>query len=168
LWKHLDFPAMRLGDLDGKGTLYDRRGKPLLEEGERILVEHKVDALALFDGKKAKGQPLLHNGQGETMLTLTDRRLYVMVDPSLGQARRVLHLPGAESWTKGVELFEVIQGHGRYYLILEWSELPKVRSPSQSKETSKILVRTSEDRALTLLVDRGTAAWIEKGWRESR
>ncbi len=159
---------MRLGDLDGRGIVYDRRGRPLLEEGERLVAERKAEAMALFEGKRARGQPLIHHGQGEVALSMTDRRLYVIVDPSLGQARRVLHLPGAESWTRGMELFEVIQGHGRYYLVLEWSELPRVRVPAAGKEVARIPIRTSEGGVLTLVVDRESGAWIESAWRGAR
>jgi hypothetical protein len=159
---------MLLGDNDGRGVVYDRFGAPILQEGETLEATRKTTALALFKGRKAKGPPLLHHGQGETVLTMTDRRLIVLVDPSLSSARDVLKLPGDESWTKGMELFEVIQGRGRYYLVLEWSEVPKVRVPSARKATATIPVRSAGDSDHTLLVDRESAAWIERTWREVR
>jgi hypothetical protein len=157
---------MRLGDNDGRGEVYDRFGAPILEEGEAVEATRTAEVLALFEGKKAKGQPLLHHGQGEVGLTMTDRRLIVLVDPSLTSARDVLLLPGAESWTKGMELFEVIQGRGRYYLVLTWSEIPKVKVPSQKKQTGTIPLRSKEGDPFILLVDRETAAWIERSWKD--
>ena len=159
---------MLLGDNDGRGVVYDRLGSPILEEGETVDAIRTADALALFEGRKTRGPPLLHHGQGETVLTMTDRRLIVLVDPSLTSARDVLRLPGDESWTRGMELFEVIQGRGRYYLVLEWSEVPKVRVPSTRKETTTIPVRPKGGGDHTLLVDRETAAWIERTWRTQR
>jgi hypothetical protein len=156
---------MRLGDNDGRDVVYDRFGAPILEEGEEVEATRTATALALFEGKRARGQPLLHHGQGETVLTMTPRRLIVLVDPSLTSARDVLKLPGDESWTRGMELFSVIQGRGRYYLVLEWSEIPKVRVPSPRKETATIPVRAGEGGDHTLLVDRETAAWMERSWR---
>lgn len=157
---------MLLGDNDGRGVVYDRWGAPILEEGEGIAARRTATTLALFGGRKAKGQPLLHHGQGEVGLTMTDRRLIVLVDPSLATARDVLHLPGEESWTRGMELFEVIQGRGRYYLVLSWSELPRVKVPSSRKATATIPVRTSEGGEYTLMVDRETSAWIERSWKQ--
>ncbi len=168
LWEHNHPLAMRLGDNDGRGVVYDRFGAPVLEEGETVDTTRKAEALALFRGRKAKGQPLLHHGQGEVELTMTDRRLIVLIDPSLSSARDVLRLPGDESWTKGMELFEVIQGRGRYYMLLQWSELPKVKVPSSRKETATIPVRSTDGGDHTLLVDRETAAWIERSWRAFR
>jgi hypothetical protein len=159
---------MRLGDNDGRGVVYDRFGTPMLEEDETVEATRKATALALFEGRKARGQPLLHHGQGEVELTMTARRLIVLVDPSLTSARDVLKLPGDESWTKGMELFKVIQGRGRYYLVLEWSEIPKVKVPSPRKETGTIPVRSREGGDHTLLVDRETAAWVERYWKASR
>lgn len=166
--EHRHPPPMRLGDNDGRGVVYDRFGALILEEGETVEATRKATALALFEGRKAKGQPLLHHGQGETVLTMTDRRLIVLVDPSLSSARDVLRLPGDESWTKGMELFEVIQGRGRYYLVLEWSELPKVKVPSPRRGTATIPVRSEEGDTLTLLLDRESVAWVERTWRASR
>jgi hypothetical protein len=159
---------MRLGDNDGRGKVYDRFGTLILEEGETVEATRKAEALALFEGKRAKGQPLLHHGQGEVDLTMTDRRLIVLVDPSLSSAREVLQLPGDESWTKGMELFEVIQGRGRYYLVLEWSEIPKMRVPSVKRATATIPIRNADDEVYTLLVDRESAAWIERTWKTFR
>ncbi len=159
---------MLLGDNDGRGVVYDRFGSPILNEGETLDTTRKATALALFEGRKAKGPPLLHHGQGETVLTMTDRRLIVLVDPSLTSARDVLRLPGDESWTRGMELFEVIQGRGRYYLVLEWSEVPKVKVPSVRKDTATIPVRSRGGGEHTLLVDRETSAWIERSWRTHR
>jgi hypothetical protein len=154
--------------MDGLGTVYDRWGKPVLGEGESISVQRTAEAFALFEGRRPRGPPLLHHGQGEVAITMTGGRLIVLVDPSLGTARRVLQLPGAESWTRGMELFEVIQGRGRYYMVLEWSEILKVRLPSPKKETATIPVRSSEGGVYTMLVDRETAAWVERSWRASR
>ena len=165
---NLHLPVMHLGDNDGRGVVYDRFGAPLLEEGETVKAVRKATALALFKGRKARGQPLLHHGQGEVELTMTARRLIVLVDPSLASARDVLKLPGDESWTKGMELFEVIQGRGRYYLVLQWSEIPKVRVPSPRKETATIPIRAAAGGDHTLLVDRETAAWIERYWKTFR
>jgi hypothetical protein len=159
---------MRLGDNDGRGVLYDRFGALILEEGEPVEATRKAEALALFEGKRAKGQPLLHHGQGEVEMTMTDRRLIVLVDPSLASARDVLKLPGDESWTKGMELFEVIQGRGRYYLVLAWSEIPKMRVPSSKRATATIPVNSSEGGVYTLLVDRESAAWVERTWKAHR
>jgi len=159
---------MLLGDNDGRGVVYDRWGSPIMEEGETVEARRTATTLALFDGRKAKGQPLLHHGQGEVGLTMTDRRLVVLVDPSLATARDVLHLPGEESWTRGMELFQVIQGRGRYYLVLSWSELPRVKVPSPRKATATIPVRSTEGRECTLAVDRETSAWIERSWRVHR
>jgi hypothetical protein len=159
---------MRLGDNDGRGVVYDRFGAPILGEGEPVEATRKAESMALYEGRRARGQPLLHHGQGEVGMTMTDRRLIVLVDPSLASARDVLKLPGDESWTKGMELFKVIQGRGRYYLVLTWDEIPKVRVPSPKKATATIPVKSSEGGAYTLLVDRETAAWIERTWQASR
>lgn len=156
---------MHRGDMDGLRVVYDRMGKPILEEGESISAQRTATTFALFEGKRAKGQPLLHHGQGEVGCTMTDRRLIVLIDPSLETARRVLQLPGGESYTKGTELFEVILGHGRYYLVLEWSEIPKIRVPTAKKETTTFAVRPAEGDVHTLLADRETAAWVERSWR---
>jgi hypothetical protein len=156
---------MRLGDLDGLRVVYDRQGRPILEEGESMEAEWTATTLALYEGKRAKGQPLLHHDQGEVGCTMTNRRLIVLIDPSLEKARRVLQLPGDESYTKGMELFEVIQGHGRYYLVLEWSEIPKIKVPSGKRETSTFAVIPAEGAVHTLLVDRETCAWTERVWR---
>jgi hypothetical protein len=161
-------PAMRVGDMDGQGVVYDRMGKPVLGQGESISAQRTADAFALFVCKRAKGQPLLHHGQGEVGLTMTGSRLIVLIDPSLGTARRVLQLPGDESWSKGMELFKVIQGRGRYYLVLEWSEVPRVKVPSPKRDTVPIPVRPSEGGVYTLLVDRETAAWVDRSWRAAR
>ena len=158
-------PSMRLGDNDGREVVYDRMGVPILEDGEPVEATRTAEAMALFEGKKAKGQPLLHHGQGVVGMTMTDRRLIVLVDPSLTSARDVLKLPGGESWTKGVELFTVIQGRGRYYLVLGWSEIPAVKVPSSRKTTATIPIRTEEGRVFTLLMDRESAAWIERTWK---
>ncbi len=159
---------MMLGDNDGRGVVYDRWGAPILEEGELIEARRTATTLALFEGRRARGQPLLHHGQGEVGLTMTDRRLIVLVDPSLATARDVLHLPGEESWTRGMELFEVIQGRGRYYLVLAWSEMPRVKVPSPRKATATIPLRSSGGEDHTLVVDRETSAWIERSWRVHR
>jgi hypothetical protein len=159
---------MLLGDNDGLEVVYDKRGAPILKADEVIVAQRTATILALFEGKKAKGQPLLHHRQGEVGLTMTRSNLIVLVDPSLATARGVLNLPTDEAWTKGMELFEVIQGRGRYYLVLEWSEIPKVKVPSLKKETATIPVRASDGRVLTLMVDRETAAWIERAWRMAR
>lgn len=159
---------MRLGDLDGLGGVYDRQGRPVLEEDEEVQAERTATAFALFDGRRARGQPLLHHGQGEVGMTMTDRRLIVLVDPSLGTARRVLQLPGDESWTKGMELFEVIQGRGRYYLVLRWSEVPRVKVPSPKKATATLRLQPEGGGAATLLVDRETSAWLERARRLAR
>jgi hypothetical protein len=159
---------MLLGDNDGREVVYDRFGAPLLEEGEEVQATRTAQVLALFEGKRAKGQPLLHHGQGEVGLTMTDRRLIVLVDPSLASARDVLKLPGDESWTRGMELFEVIQGRGRYYLLLSWSEIPKVKVPSARSATATVPVRSSEGGTYTLLVDRETAAWVARAWSSTR
>lgn len=156
---------MRLGDNDGRGVVYDRFGAPILEEEEPIEATRTAETLVLFEGKKAKGQPLLHHGQGEVALTLTDRRLIVLVDPSLASARDVLQLPGDESWTKGKELFEVIQGRGRYYLVIEWSEIPMIKVPSAKRATATIPVKSIDGGVYTLLVDRESAAWVERTWQ---
>ena len=159
---------MRLGDLDGLRVVYDRQGRPILEEGESLETERTATDLALFEGKRAKGQPLLHHGQGDVGCTMTNRRLLVLIDPSLETARCVLQLPEDESYTKGMELFEVILGHGRYYLVLEWSEIPKIKVPSAKKSTATFAVGPAEGDVHTLLVDRETCAWIERVWRMYR
>lgn len=159
---------MRLGDNDGRGVVYDRFGAPILEDGEPVEVQRTGEVLALYEGKRAKGMPVIHHGQGEVGMTMTDRRMIILIDPSLASARDVLKLPGDESWTKGMELFEVIQGHGRYYLVLAWSEIPKVKVPSPKRATATIPVSTAEGGAYTLLVDRESAAWIERSWRAHR
>ena len=159
---------MRLGDLDGLLVVYDRQGRPILEEGESLETERTATALALFEGKRAKGQPLLHHGQGEVGCTMTDRRLIVLIDPSLETARRVLQLPGGESYNKGTELFEVILGRGRYYLVLGWSEIPKMKVPSANRSTATFAVVPAEGGVHTLMVDRETCAWIERAWRRNR
>ena len=159
---------MRLGDLDGLREVYDRLGHPILEEDEEILAERKATAFALFEGKKTKGQPLFFHGQGEVGITMTDRRLIVLIDPSLGTARRVLELPGEESWTKGKELFEVIQGRGRYYLVLRWHELPRIKVPSPKRSTATIPIRPEQGGAATMMVDRETSAWLERAKRLAR
>lgn len=156
---------MLLGDNDGRGVVYDRLGSPILEEGEVIEAQRPAEVLTLFEGKKPKGQPLLDHGQGEVGLTLTSSRLIVLVDPSLDNARQVLNKPTDESWTRGKEMFKVIQGRGRYYLVLDWSEIAKVKVPSLKKETASVPIRTPEGRVLTLLVDRETAASIHRAWR---
>ena len=156
---------MRLGDNDGRGVVYDRFGAPILEEGEPIEATRTAETLELFEGKRAKGQPLLHHGQGEVALTLTDRRLIVLVDPSLASARDVLQLPGDESWTKGKELLKVIQGRGRYYLVLRWSEIPKMNVPSAKRATATIPVKNIDGGVFTLVVDRESAAWVERTWK---
>lgn len=153
---------MRLGDLDGLQSVYDKLGSPILEEGERLLAEHAAGALAFFEGKRPKGEPLIHQGQGEVSCHLTDRRLIVLVDPSLRKARSVLQLPGEESWTRGMELFSVIQGRGRYYLVLPWSEVGRVRLPFKRKGTVRIPVGPDGGPQGTLVVDRETAGWIAK------
>lgn len=156
---------MRLGDLDGLSVLYDRVGRPILAEGEVLVAERKAEVLALYEGKKPKGTPRLHHGQGEVLVVLTSRRVLVLVDPSLQGARRVLHLPGEESWTRGMELFAVIQGRGRYYLELTWDEVPKVRVGGRSNKTVDIPLRPSGGAPHVLTVDRETAAWIASAWR---
>lgn len=159
---------MRLGDLDGLGVLYDKLGRPILADGEVLLAERTAEALALFEGKRAKGTPLLHSGQGDALVVLTDRRLLVLVDPSLHGARRVLHLPGAESWTRGMELFAVIQGRGRYYAELNWYEVPRVSVPAgRRKRAVAIHLAPEGGGPRVLLVDRETAGWIEGVWWES-
>lgn len=159
---------MRLGDIDGREVVYDRFGTPILEEGEPVEATRTAEVLAFFVGRKAKGQPLIHHGQGEVGLTMTDRRLIVLVDPSLASARDVLKLPGDESWTKGMELFEVIQGRGRYYLVIEWSEIPKIKVPSAKRSTATIPVKSIDGGVFTLLVDRESAAWVERTWQTFR
>jgi hypothetical protein len=159
---------MKLGDLDGLEVLYDKMGQLVFEEGETFIADRSATVMALYDGKRAKGTPKIHNGQGDVTIHLTDRRMVVLVDPSLSHARRVLHLPGGESWTRGKELFEVIQGRGRYYLTLEWSEIPRIRLPSEKKETVNITLRPMDGGVAILLVDRESAAWIEQAWRTSR
>ncbi|UCC93801.1 MAG: hypothetical protein JSW25_03805 [Thermoplasmata archaeon] len=159
---------MHLGDNDGRGVVYDRFGAPILEEREIIDSTRTAEALALFEGKRAKGQPLIHHGQGEVGMTMTDRRLIILVDPSLTSARDVLKLPGDESWTKGMELFEVIQGRGRYYLVLSWDEIPKVKVPSSKKATATVPVKSAEGGTYTMLMDRESAAWIERSWKAHR
>ncbi len=159
---------MRRGDLDGLDILYDRIGRPILDEGEVLIAERSATVLALYEGRKAKGQPLLHHGQGDPLVVLTQRRLLVLVDPSLGMARDVLKLPGGESYTRGLELFKVIQGRGRYYLEVVWSELPEVKLPSQKRTTTTIAIRPNEGPEHTLRVDRETAVWIEGAWRDAR
>jgi hypothetical protein len=67
-----------------------------------------------------------------------------------------------------MELFEVIQGRGRYYLVLEWSEIPKMRVPSVKRATATIPIRNADDEVYTLLVDRESAAWIERTWKTFR
>lgn len=153
--------------MDGLRTVYGRLGEPLMGEGERLMARRTATAFALFEGKRPKGQPLMHHGQGEVVLHLTDLRLLVLIDPSLGTARRVLHLPGDESWTRGMELFEVIQGRGRYYLEVPWSEVPRVRVPSPKRETATLALRPSGGGPMTLLVDRETAAWVAKAQGEA-
>ena len=99
---------------------------------------------------------------------MTDRRLIVLIDPSLETARRVLQLPGGESYTKGTELFEVILGRGRFYLVLEWSEIPRIKVPPAKRSTATFAVVPAEGGVHTLLVDRETCAWIERVWRMYR
>ena len=151
---------MRIGDLDGLGVLYDKLGRPILADGEVQVGEHSAEAFALYQGRRARGEPLIHHGQGEVLVVLTDGRMLALVDPSLARARRVLHLPGEESWTKGMELFAVIQGRGRYYLELAWDELPRVRIGGRSKDVLDIPVRPREGEPHMLTVDHETAAWI--------
>ena len=159
---------MRLGDLDGLGVLYDKIGRPILADGEVLLAERTAEELALHKGKRAKGTPLLHSGQGDALVVLTDRRLVVLVDPSLHGARRVLHLPGAESWTRGKELFAVIQGRGRYYVELNWYDIPRVTVPAGARRRKvAITVKPEGDGPHVLLVDRGTAGWVESIWWEA-
>jgi hypothetical protein len=158
---------MRLGDLDGLMVLYDKIGKPILADGEVLLAQRTAEALALYRGRRTKGEPLIHSGQGDTLVVLTDRRLLVLVDPSLHAARRVLHLPGAESYTLGRELFTVIQGRGRYYLDIPWYELPKVSVPAKRRGTVRIPVAPEGGGPHLLLVDRETAGWIERIWWEA-
>ena len=159
---------MRLGDLDRLGVLYDKLGRPILAEGEVLLAERTAEALALFKGKRAKGTPLLHSGQGDALVVLTDRRLIVLVDPSLHGARRVLHLPGAESWTRGMELFRVIQGRGRYYAEVDWYEVPRVSVPAgRRRRTVAIPLAPEAGGSHVLLVDRETAGWVESIWWEA-
>ena len=160
--------AMRLGDLDGLGVLYDKVGRPILGEGERLIAERRATLMALFEGKRAKGQPRLHHDQGDVLVVLTDRRLLLLVDPSLGRARDVLRLPGEESWTRGMEMFKVIQGRGRYYVELSWTELAKVKLPSQRRTAVTIPVMADGGVPHILQVDRETAAWIEQASREAR
>ena len=159
---------MRLGDLDGLGVLYDKLGRPILAGGEVLLAERTAEELALHKGKRAKGTPLLHSGQGDALVVLTDRRLVVLVDPSLHGARRVLHLPGAESWTRGMELFAVIQGRGRYYVELNWHEVPRVSVPAgRRKRAVAIPLAPEGDGPHVLLVDRVTAGWVASIWWEA-
>ncbi|MCK4970199.1 MAG: hypothetical protein KAS77_06725, partial [Thermoplasmata archaeon] len=110
--------------MDGLKVVYDRLGKPILEDGESIVAQRTATYFEAYHSKKAKGRPIIHHGQGEVGLTMTETRLIILADPDLEPARRVLQLPGDESWTKGKELFNVIQGHGRYYMVLDWSEIP--------------------------------------------
>jgi hypothetical protein len=156
---------MRLGDLDGLDVLYDRVGRPILADGEVLVAKRRAEALALHEGKRARGAPRLHHGQGDVLVVLTSQRLLVLVDPSLQGARRVLHGPGEESWTRGMQLFAVIQGRGRYYLELTWDELPKVRVGGRSREVVDIPVRPREGGPHLLTVDRETAAWVASAWR---
>jgi hypothetical protein len=159
---------MKKGDMDGLKVVYDKFGKPILEEGETIVDQRTATAFAVFHGKKAKGRPIVHQGQGEVGFTMTEGRLIVLIDPSLDAARRVLQLPGDASWTKGMDLFQVIQGRGRYYMVLDWSEIPKIKLPSTKKETATIPILATDGGMYTLLADRETAAWVERSWRAAR
>ena len=156
---------MRTGDLDGLEVLYDRLGRPILADGEVQVGERRAETFALYRGRKARGEPLIHHGQGEVLVVLTDRRMLALVDPSLGRARRALHLPGEESWTRGMELFAVIQGRGRYYLEVPWGEVPRVRVPARGSAPVGIALRPSDAEEHLLMVDWQTAAWVERGWR---
>lgn len=156
---------MKKGDMDGLKVVYDKFGKPILEEGETIVAQRTATAFAVFHGKKAKGRPIVHQGLGEVGFTMTEGRLIVLIDPSLDAARRVLQLPGDASWTKGMDLFQVIQGRGRYYMVLDWSEIPKIKLPSAKKETATIPILATDGGMYTLLADRETAAWVERSWR---
>ena len=155
---------MEVGDMDGLGVVYTRLGEPILDEGEVLVAQRPASVFALFEGRRAKGQPLLHHRQGETVLHLTDRRIVTLIDPSLGRARDVLKLPGDESWTKGMELFEVIQGRGRYYMVLGWGEVPRVKVPPARKETSTVTIKADSGGTYVLLVDRETAGWMGSAW----
>jgi len=156
------------GDLDGLKVVYDKLGNPILEDGESIVAQRTATSFAAYHGKKAKGRPVIHDGQGEVGFTMTEDRLFVLIDPSLDNARRVLQVPGTESWTKGKELFKVIQGRGRYYMVLDWSEIHKLKLPSAKKETATIPIVATDGGMYTLLVDRETASRIERSWKASR
>jgi len=80
-------------------------------------------------------------------------------------ARDVLKLSDAESWNRGMELFRVIQGRGRYYLVIAWSEISKVKVPYSKKGMATIPVKSVEGGDHTLLVDRESAAWTERTWK---
>jgi hypothetical protein len=153
--------------MDGLRIVYTKMGKPLLEEGEELVAERPTTSFAVYAGSKTKGDPIMHHAQGDTVLHLTDRRMLVLIDPSLSEARDVLRLPGEESYIKGKELFEVIQGRGRYYIIVHWSEIPRMKVPSKSKKTALIQVRPERGQVHTILVDRESALWIERVWNAS-
>jgi len=157
--------SMRIGDLDGLEVIYDKLGRPILADGEVQVGEHSAEAFALYQGRRARGEPLIHHGQGDVLVVLTDGRMLALVDPSLARARRVLHLPGEESWTKGMELFAVIQGRGRYYLEVPWGEVPQVRVGARGSDPVEIALRPDEAEEHLLVVDRETAAWVERGWK---
>jgi len=157
--------SMRTGDLDGLEVLYDRLGRPILADGEAQVGERRAEAFALYRGRRARGEPLLHHGQGDVLVVLTDRRMLALVDPSLGRARRVLQLPGEESWTRGMELFAVIQGRGRYYLEVPWDEVPRPRVPVRGPDAVEMALRPNDAGEHLLVVDRETAAWVERGWK---
>jgi hypothetical protein len=64
-----------------------------------------------------------------------------------------------------VELFTVIQGRGRYYLVLDWSEIPKMKVPSAKKATATITITSTDGRPYILLMDRESTAWVERTWK---
>jgi hypothetical protein len=71
---------MKIGDLDGKGTIYNENGEPILLHGENIRERFRGTCLNWATRKKGKIHGIM-NFEGEGEFILTDYRILFLRSP---------------------------------------------------------------------------------------
>ncbi len=151
---------MHVGDIEGKGTIYDEEGHPILEEDESIVHQRQ--------GFCRKGEKRLHMHwrtiffDGAGCFFFTDRRIIFLREPAVHDSPaqfsfdRLASLSDHEYWTNRSNLARL--SGAREFFEVEYEELETVKHRWRS---SKLVARAAGTK-YKFTIDDATGAALEE------
>ncbi|UCE37607.1 MAG: hypothetical protein JSW00_19515 [Thermoplasmata archaeon] len=153
---------MKIGDLEGKGKLYDEEGEAILQSDEHIKKRFSGWCINWATRKKGKIHGIM-NFEGEGEFIITDRRLIFLRKPrefppgywAVGREAGGLvgdELPGGGDWQYALARSNRAKEKGGLeFLVIDFNEIKRINI---GKDTAKIFIEN--DDKFQLIIDNNS------------